>query len=238
MFGRRKKDGAPVEDETDELDQELEAEEIEQAAPPPLVRPQGPWDVEDVPDGGVNRVDLGALRIPVQPETEVRVDVGPEGQVVAASLVRGPSSMQVNAFAAPRSYGIWAEVREEIGAALRDGGGRADEQDGPWGVELRADIPGAGDAAPSTARFVGVDGPRWFLRALLTGPAATDPTQAGELEAALRDIVVVRGSEAMAVRGPLPLRLPEGVTRQPPPPSAGAAPPAADPPEPEASEPR
>ena len=58
------------------------------------------------------------------------------------------------------------------------------------------------------ARFVGVDGPRWFLRAMYTGSAAVDPDAAAPLEAALRDVVVVRGSDPMAVRDPLPLRLP------------------------------
>ena len=66
------------------------------------------------------------------------------------------------------------------------------------------------------ARFVGVDGPRWFLRGLVTGPAAVDPEQAGPVEAALRDVVVVRGSEPMAVRDPLALALPNEAQLQQP----------------------
>ena len=58
------------------------------------------------------------------------------------------------------------------------------------------------------ARFVGVDGPRWFLRGLIIGPAVDDPTTAAGLEAVLRDVVVARGGEPMAVRDPLPLVLP------------------------------
>jgi hypothetical protein len=57
-------------------------------------------------------------------------------------------------------------------------------------------------------RFVGVDGPRWFLRGVFTGPAATDAAQAATLEEVLRGVVVVRGEEAMAPRDALPLRLP------------------------------
>ncbi|MBC7372473.1 MAG: DUF3710 domain-containing protein, partial [Frankiales bacterium] len=117
MFGRRKKGAA---DEVDELDAEqVETEvEVEDLSPPPP-RPSGPWDDADAPEDEINRIDLGGLLIPVPADTEVRVDVSPEGEVVAATLVFAESSMQVNAFAAPRSYGIWGEVREEIAVALR-----------------------------------------------------------------------------------------------------------------------
>ena len=50
--------------------------------------------------------------------------------------------------------------------------------------------------------------PRWFLRGLITGPAAEDAEAAQPLEAAFRGIVVARGTEPMPVREQLPLRLP------------------------------
>ena len=55
-------------------------------------------------------------------------------------------------------------------------------------------------------RFVGIDGPRWFLRGLFTGPAAVDPN--GVLEEVLRDVVVVRGEHPVPPRDILELRLP------------------------------
>jgi hypothetical protein len=67
--------------------------------------------------------------------------------------------------------------------------------------------PAQGQAS-QPARFIGVDGPRWFLRGLMTGVAATDPQQARTLEDVFRGVVVVRGGEAMAPRDLLPLRLP------------------------------
>lgn len=207
MFGRRKKSESSFDED------EQQVPEVDEA-PAVRERPQGPWDHADAPDDEVNRVDLGGLRIPVPADTEVRVDVGPDGQVVAATLVQGENIMQVNVFAAPRSAGIWDEVRDEIVLAVREGGGVADEADGPWGVELHAKVPLEGAQGLAPARFLGVDGPRWFLRALLTGPAATDPALAAPLEAALRDVVVDRGTEAMAVRNPIPLRLPKEVTEQ------------------------
>ena len=180
-----------------------------------IARPRGPWDADDAPDDELQRIDLGSLLIPVPDGTEVRVDVSPDGDVVAATLVQGESTMQINAFAAPRRTGIWGEVRAEIAEALNGGGGKAEEARGAYGPELRAqvpaEVPGQGvQLAP--ARFLGVDGPRWFLRSLIAGPAATDPAAGSRLESVLRDVVVVRGSEAMAVRDPLPLRLPSDIS--------------------------
>ena len=227
-FGRRKRAAdEPVEaaaphaetefvDDLDEDDRAYEdalllAEiEAQQAPGPP--RPQGPWDAADAPADEVTRIDLGGLLVPVPEQTEVRVDVTPEGTVFAATLVQGVSAVQVNAFAAPRTEGIWAEVLEEIAQALAGSGGRVDRLAGPHGAELRADVPtqvaGTDGLVMAPARFVGVDGPRWFLRAMYTGAAAVDPSAAAPLEKAVRDIVVVRGSDPMAVRDALPLRLP------------------------------
>jgi hypothetical protein len=43
------------------------------------------------------------------------------------------------------------------------------------------------------------------------GPAVHDEAAAADLEGVVRDVVVVRGSEAMAPREVLPLRLPQAV---------------------------
>lgn len=236
MFGKRNKQGneSPTDAAvfTDDLDAEdrafedallvaeLDAAETAAAAVPVIpTRPTGPWDVADAPEPeeGANRLDLGGLLVPVPQGTEVRVDVSPEGVVVAATIVSGNSALQVNAFAAPKTAGIWDDVRTEISAALGQTGGQAVEVQGSFGTELHAvvptEIPDQG-VVLAAARFVGVDGPRWFLRGLFTGPAATDPSVAPELELALRQVVVVRGHEAMAVRDVLPLRLPVEVTEQ------------------------
>ena len=221
MFRRRKRDQVDTEPEDVDVDDLDEGDEADEAPEEPAepARPQGPWDVDDAPEDEVARVDLGGLLVPVPADTEVRVDVSPEGEVVAATLVQGESAMQVSAFAAPKRSGIWDEVREEIAASLNEiKGAQAADAEGPFGVELSATIPteapGTGGYLLSPARFVGVDGPRWFVRALITGPAATDPDAAAGLEAALRDVVVVRGKDAMAVRDPLPLRLPPEVMDQ------------------------
>lgn len=219
MFRRRRREGDEEVDEsglgepTDEPTGEVSAD-VPQAGTGAgtASRAGGPWDADDVPDDGLARLDLGGMLVPVMPGMEARVDVDQQQQtVVAATLVDGNSALQVNAFAAPRSAGIWAEVRQEIIESLQGNGGAAEVVDGPFGPELRAQVPSAGpDQRPTLqpARFIGVDGPRWFLRGLLSGAGAADPSQAERLEDAFRNIVVVRGTDAMAPRDALPLRLP------------------------------
>jgi hypothetical protein len=69
-----------------------------------------------------------------------------------------------------------------------------------------------GTVGSQPARFVGVDGPRWFLRFVFLGPAATDPAAAEQLAAIARGVVVARDSEARAPGDSLPLTLPVEVT--------------------------
>jgi Protein of unknown function (DUF3710) len=172
----------------------------------------GPYDEADSPDDELERLDLGALRIPVVAGVEVRVDVSPDGQVVAATLSYAGSEAQVGAFAAPRTAGIWDEIRAEIRGSISAQGGTSKEDTGRFGTELVGRVPVQGGF--QSVRFVGVDGPRWFLRTLFTGAAATDPARAGVLEDAVRNIVIVRGSSPMPVRDPLPLQLPKEIAEQ------------------------
>jgi hypothetical protein len=202
-FGRRGR-GAHRRSTRAKIDATVPWEEPEKEAVPPTT---GPWDVADVPDDGVERVDLGTLHIPILRDVEVRIDVSPEGPTFAVTLSHSGGQMQVGAFAAPRSTGIWDEVRKEILGSIASQGGTAQEVRGTFGREITARMPVQGGWQP--ARFVGVDGPRWFLRALFTGPAATDSAQAATLEEAFRQVVVVRGDNPMPVREPLPLQLPK-----------------------------
>ena len=142
----------------------------------------------------------------------MRVDVGPDGQVVAATLSYGGSEAQIGVFAAPRTAGIWDEVRKEIRGLDHPAGRYRAGGSGRFGTELTGRIPVQGGY--QSVRFVGVDGPRWFLRGLFSGPAAADPAKAAVLEDAVRNIVVVRGPSPMPVRDPLPLTLPAEVSEQ------------------------
>jgi Protein of unknown function (DUF3710) len=173
----------------------------------------GPFDERDAPEDGVDRIDLGALRIPVSDAYDIRLEIDENHQVIAATLAMPEGTMQLGVFAAPRNEGIWDEIREEIGESLR--GQRKQsltEPDGPFGTELHGTVPAEDGRGSVPVRFIGVDGPRWFLRALLAGPAATEPVKAKAFEEALRNCVVIRGTEPLPVREPVPLRLPSDVT--------------------------
>ena len=169
----------------------------------------GPWDsAERYPQR--QRVDLGSLLIPVNPEQEVQLNVAGE-QIVAASVTLGSSSLQVQAFAAPKSGDLWEEVLGELAQEIRNLGGQAEEAAGPFGTELRALVPtepGAGQADLQPARYFGVDGPRWLLRGTISGQAASDPEQARPLEELFADIVVVRGDHPAPPRDLLEIQLP------------------------------
>ena len=100
-----------------------------------------------------------------------------------------------------------AEIAAEVGTA----GGRSQESEGSFGIELIAQVPaepGQPASGMRLVRFVGIDGPRWFLRGLFTGPAADGGEQAELLEDVLRGVVVVRGEHPVPPREILELRLP------------------------------
>ena len=171
----------------------------------------GPWDERDAPVDNVPRVDLGALRVPVTPGMDLRLEMNEAQQVIAANLAGRDGHLQLGVFAAPRNEPIWDEVRAEIAASINAQRGAARERsDGPFGTEVVGKLPGeTGALVP--VRFIGVDGPRWFLRAMIVGAAATDASKAARFENALRDVIVVRGQEPLPAREAVPLRLPKEI---------------------------
>jgi hypothetical protein len=130
LFRRRRDDD--IDDEYDDGDEygdredsDDTADEGESPARTPTAAPRGPWDVADV-DDEVTRLDLGTIQVPVPPGCEIRVDVQEDHTVTAATLVQGNSALQIHVFAAPRTEGIWADVRTEILESLRGSGGSAE----------------------------------------------------------------------------------------------------------------
>ena len=94
---------------------------------------------------------------------------------------------------------------------MHTAGGRSQELEGSFGTELMAQVPtepGQPASGMRQVRFVGIDGPRWFVRGLFTGPAADGGEQAELLEDVLRNVVVVRGEHPVPPRDILELRPP------------------------------
>jgi hypothetical protein len=169
----------------------------------------GPWDVTE-PHPELPRVDLGSLQVPVLEGTDIQL-VFAEEHGAWVTVRHQFSELQLQAFAAPKRSGLWDEVRAEIATEIAGAGGQSAEQESSFGTEMLAHVPadpeqrGAGLRA---VRFIGVDGPRWFLRGLFAGAAAEDPAAAAPLEAVFRGVVVVRGDHPMPPRDLLELRLP------------------------------
>lgn len=210
--------GPSVAAPSDEGDAPAATEDAGPAPDPVLSRVRGPFDASEV-DDDTSRIDLGALRVPGLPGMELRLELDEAQQgVVGATAALAASAVQLQAFAAPRTGGLWLDIRTEIAQSIINQGGTAEVRDGPLGRELLARMPsrgGDGRTIFQPVRFLGVDGPRWFLRAVLSGPAATDGSAAEDLVGVVRGTVVVRGSEAMAPRELLPLRLPPDLSPAP-----------------------
>lgn len=178
----------------------------------------GPLDEHEV-TGHDGYVDLGALLITPREGLQLRLEVEEStGRVIAVTLDLNESSLQLQAFAAPRSEGVWDEIREQIGLSVGSQGGEVEILDGTFGKEILARVPAVAEDGRSgfrVARFLGVDGPRWFLRGVLAGEAALDRDAAAELEDLFRGVVVVRGETPLPPRDLLPLRLPKDATTDP-----------------------
>lgn len=160
-------------------------------------------------------VDLGGVKIVPREGLHLRLEVEEATKrVVAVGLDYAGSTLQVQPFAAPRTSGLWHEIRAQILEQLQKQGGEIREVEGPFGPELVASVPvsaGPGSAPTSRiARFIGVDGPRWFLRGVIAGEGATDPEAAAAIEDLFRSVVVVRGSTPMPPRDLIPLHVPAG----------------------------
>ena len=227
MFRRRRSAdaGQAWSEESDQglSDSELDYDEPEQPAGIPRAE-GGPWDAEE-PFPAHERVDLGSLQVPVGPEHEIQLVMAEQHGAWVTVRFR-ESEVQIQAFAAARRSALWDDVRAEIAAEVQTAGGRSQVSEGSFGTELIAQVPaepGQPDSGLRLVRFVGVDGPRWFVRGLFTGPAADSPAavspaaaspaaasreQAELLEEVLRDIVVVRGEHPVPPREILELRLP------------------------------
>ncbi|GAA2749108.1 MULTISPECIES: DUF3710 domain-containing protein [Kitasatospora] len=226
MFRRRKSEDAVEQLAEDAISADETADDVEGSAEsandteldptervglPPAPRPDGPWDISELEKPEEGRVDLGGLLVPGVEGMELRVEVAGDA-IVAATLVLGNSAIQLQAFAAPKSEGIWGEVREEIAGGITSQGGIIEEEEGELGWHLRAQVPVQlpdGTQGFQLVRFVGCDGPRWFLRGVISGQAAVQPEMAGILEQVFRQTVVVRGESPMAPRDPIVLKLPE-----------------------------
>ena len=165
-----------------------------------------------VADSDDDALDLGSLVIPAGDGVHIRVQADDQGWVSDLVLDYEGSAMQLGVFAADPGHAIWAEVRDEIRAALFEDGEAAQPVPGEFGVDLLTQV--LSDDGPVSLRFIGIDGPGWMVRGVIQGAATTDPHRAEPFLACLRGLRVVRGEAALLERTPLPLRLPDDLREQ------------------------
>ena len=222
MFKRRKAGSAEATgDEGSESPAEVESE---QAAAPDTASGsagqagEGPFDIKDMPDDEIARVDLGGLQIPIVENMQLHLEGhNEETNTFALAIVvleEQGAALQLMAVAAPRSGGLWSEVMDELEAEIVQAGGTMTRSEGRFGPELTGEVPAQdaeGNQGLQVARFVGAEGNRWFVRGMFMGAAATSPAWGEFFEDILAGCVVNRGERPMAPGDLIPLSPPEGL---------------------------
>ena len=214
MFRRRKADP-----------DEVEAAEAQDPTPDEATGPRakGPWDLSEVTieEDETTRIDLGSLLLTPHENLELQLQVDEvSGQVVAVVLAGPTGAVELRAFAAPRNGDIWDDVRKQVAAEVARMGGTATESEGPYGTEIKVSLTVTrddGQRVQQASRVVGIPGPRWLLRATMFGRPAVEHLEDGDVETALRNVVVVRGGTPIPPGDPLPLTVPPNAQRVDPP---------------------
>lgn len=160
------------------------------------------------PDGeGLGILDFGAYAFVPPVNTQLQIESSEEQNLVV-HVLSGQSNITIDAYAAPKTGGQWRFVASELADGLRNQGAKVSIQDGPWGREV------IGSAAESVIRFIGVDGPRWMLRAVIVSSPAEAEQSAEIARTMLSHTVVRRGTNPMPARTPIPLVLPMEILEQ------------------------
>jgi hypothetical protein len=103
----------------------------------PFSRLRGPFDRAEVTRDDT-RVELGSLWVAITDGVQVALQVDESTQTpVGIQLSLGTSGAYLQAYAAPRTEGIWPEIRTEVAQSVVAAGGRAELVSGPLGKELR-----------------------------------------------------------------------------------------------------
>ncbi len=179
----------------------------------------GPLDISEI-QGVRPYIDFGSLRIPSRENLQMRLEVEESTQrIVAVSMDYEGSSLQLQAFAAPKNEGIWHEIRGQMRQSIISQGGEIEERIGSFGPELLAKIPLNDESGKKTghrlARFIGVDGPKWFLRGVIGGAALNDARAAADIDDLYRSVVVVREDVPLPPKDLLTLTIPGGTVAPP-----------------------
>ncbi|MGB3773228.1 MAG: DUF3710 domain-containing protein [Rhodococcus sp. (in: high G+C Gram-positive bacteria)] len=175
----------------------------------------GPWSLDDR-DGdrdtaAEGRLDLGSVMLPLPAGGQLQVEMTQAGAPQAVHIVTPHGRITVAAFSAPKSPGQWRDVASELADTLRRDNASVSVETGPWGREV------VGSTGGADLRFIGVDGYRWMIRGVATGPSGSVDAQSPLVEqarAVVAGTIVDRGTDPHPIRTPLPITLPEALAQQ------------------------
>ncbi|KFI84656.1 hypothetical protein BPULL_0125 [Bifidobacterium pullorum] len=150
-------------------------------------------------------LDMGSYYLPFLLGIQLRIKANRKtGQVLGATITFGASSLEIEAFAAPKTMGLWDDMRADLLAA----NDKATQKAGVFGTEVMLPVTIKGGRTVMT-RVVGIDGPRWMLRGVFSGRAAVaEGPETDALNKFFADIVVERGDEPLAPRDLIPMHPP------------------------------
>ena len=155
-------------------------------------------------DLGYGHMDLGALVIGVPPGRELNVVLDPNGQP-EFHILSETARVVPRVYAAPKSAGQWRTWVTDLREQLEQQNAEVTIEDGPWGRELVAELPGA------VFRAIGVDGYRWMTEIRVMSVTDRAAAAAEEGREVMRHLLVDRGDSPMPVREPLTVTVPEQV---------------------------
>jgi hypothetical protein len=170
----------------------------------------GPYDISEV-GVLVPYLDFGSIRIAPKQDLQIRADIEESTKrMIALTIEKAGHRIQLQAFASSKAAGIWGDTMAAIESGISAQGGNCERLDGLLGPELRAQvtIEEKGEKIFRESRFIGVDGPRWFLRGVLSGPELYLQSNYEALVEIFRATAVSRGNIAMPPGELLPLTLP------------------------------
>ncbi|MBZ8177923.1 DUF3710 domain-containing protein [Corynebacterium poyangense] len=152
-------------------------------------------------------LDLGSIKIPLPKDSQVQVELGPQGPQ-SIHIVTRVGRITPAVFAAPRSEGLWRKATVDIRESMREQGLEPRIEQGPWGREVVTEQDG------NQIRLLGVDGPRWMLRFTAAGPEHSSAELAELSREVAARTFVYRGDNPVLAGNSLPVVLPEVLSDQ------------------------
>ena len=177
---------------------------------------QGPFEFSSEVDTS-SMLNLGAVFLPNIPGLEVHLDLDPRSGIgKSVSLHLNMTIAEVQIFAAATNEDLWASMRDSITSGLREQKVDCTVEMGRFGTEIHAVMPTVdldGNAHVQPVRFVGVRGPRWLVRAVISGDGALLGAQQNldaipEIDDVISKLVINRGEEPIPPGERLALRSP------------------------------